>query len=569
MVHFNQSAFATAAVNASMLDQHDQLKFALQAADMYVWERDTTTREVKRFGDPADVLGVDVDTIDDFLAHVHEDERETVRTAISGAINEFKPFEVEFRIIREGKPDIWIRDTGKHLKTAHKTRFVGVCMNVTKEVEARKRAEHLAMHDSLTQLPNRLSFRQQLDAALLNLPDARSLYICLIDIDGFKSINDQFGHAAGDQLLIGIAQLLQETLGQYGVISRLGGDEFAAMMHEMDVEQFHALRQAVIRRLGRPLDIGGQSILVRISMGIASAPANGCDTETLMHRADLALYKAKTGQSHGMCFYQKGLEDAEMRQRQIEKGLRSALVNEEFYLAYQPIIKRDDRCIAGVEALIRWQHPVLGEVSPAEFIPLAERTGLIVNIGNWVLRTACKAALDWPDLTVAVNVSPLQFRDPGFVGFLATTLERTGLDPQRLELEVTEGVLLQDADKALEIFQKIKAMGVRIAMDDFGTGYSSLSYISRFAFDKIKIDGSFIQSLGKSSEAAAVVQAVLNLGNTLDININAEGVETIEQLTFLDTAGCDLVQGYYFSPPVAGGEIQGILDKTAMHNSEQ
>ncbi|MDM9622977.1 MULTISPECIES: EAL domain-containing protein [unclassified Rhizobium] len=417
------------------------------------------------------------------------------------------------------------------------------------------RVTHLAHHDALTGLPNRVLFRERLDLALASAIPSSAVSVICLDLDNFKEVNDSLGHAAGDQLLQQVSERLMKCVNYNDTVARLGGDEFAVIQigtnQPRDAEE---LSQKIIESVRTPFIVDGQNLHIGVSIGIALANTES-DPERLLKSSDIALYRAKQG---GRATYRifEAQMDAELQERRVlEYDLRQAVLKGELELHYQPLIELDTRNIAAVEALVRWRHPVRGLVSPADFIPLAEETGQIVAIGEWVLETACSQALEWERLRVAVNLSPVQFRNRELVETVRQILARTGLDPARLELEITESVLINDATAALEILSGLKSLGVKVAMDDFGTGYSSLGYLNSFPFDKIKIDKSFIGDLSNTEKSAAIVKSVIGLGQSLNMVTTAEGVETIEQAAFLRQQGCHEVQGFYFSKPVAAGEL--------------
>jgi diguanylate cyclase (GGDEF)-like protein/PAS domain S-box-containing protein len=440
--------------------------------------------------------------------------------------------------------------------------YRGTAADITAEVEAQARAEHLALHDSLTGLPNRVLLRERLDMALMN---ARRLgswpaVLCL-DLDHFKEINDTLGHSAGDVLLQQVAERLQGCLRAIDTVARLGGDEFAIV--QVNVNQpaeTHALCRRLIECFEAPFAIENHELYVDVSIGVALAPHDGEDHTRLLKNADIALYRAKENGRRAFCFFEPEMDAKLQARKALEHDLRQALAKGELEMHYQPLVTLDGQSLTGVEALMRWWHPERGLVPPAEFIPVAEETGLIMSLGRWALRTACVQASEWAGLCVSVNLSPVQFKHRDLVGILREILEATGFEPSRLELEITEGVLLQDTEASLATLAGLKKLGVRIAMDDFGTGYSSLGYLHRFPFDKLKIDRSFISDLGDREQAAAIVKTIIALGQSLGMIINAEGVETLEQLTFLTTEGCDQVQGYYFGRPAPAEEIKQLIE---------
>ncbi|WP_183985122.1 putative bifunctional diguanylate cyclase/phosphodiesterase [Sphingomonas jinjuensis] len=428
-------------------------------------------------------------------------------------------------------------------------------------VEREERITHLAFHDILTDLPNRAFFRQSLDQEMARA--ARSgerLALLYLDLDGFKAVNDSLGHPAGDALLRRVGEQLLELSG-HAVVARLGGDEFAIVVQEsVDRSRARRLAHDILDSFARPIDVEGQTIPSGTSIGISLFPDDAATGEALVKNADLALYRAKQDGRGVYRFFEQSLDEAARRRRQIEADLRAAIRTGGLELRFQPIVGTGDAVIRGFEALLRWPHPIEGYIPPTEFIPIAEETGLIVALGEWVLHEACRVAADWPPhIRVAVNVSPLQFRAPGFQAVVLQALARSGIAPTRLEIEITESVFLDGVDAVTDILHKLRAMGVRIALDDFGTGYSSLSYLRSFPFDKLKIDRSFITNIASDESAGAIVKAILDLAGALRMETTAEGVENIEQQSELVSRGCDTLQGYLFSRPIDADAAMALL----------
>jgi len=426
-----------------------------------------------------------------------------------------------------------------------------IVRDITQRKAAAERIAHLASHDPLTGVANRLSMSRALDSALSMASDAAPLALLCLDLDRFKAINDLHGHPVGDAVLVEVAGRIRNCLGDGDFVARLGGDEFSILQFTGD--QPHdamVLAERLIERLSQPLIYENLTLHVGTSVGVALYPTNAISPEDLHKKADLALYRAKTEGRGVVRFFDEAMDQQLSRRHQMEDDLRAALGLDQFYLVYQPLACLETGGIVGFEALLRWKHPVYGEVSPTEFVPLAEDAGLIVPIGEWVLREACREAARWEQrLKIAVNLSPVQIATSGFVEMVEQTLSSTGLDPSRLDLEVTEGLLVKDPAKSLVILRELRALGTRIAMDDFGTGYSSLSYFRTFPFDKVKIDQTFVQDLAESREAMAIVKAIIGLGKGLGLSIIAEGVETMEQMELLLAEGCQKIQGYLVSPP--------------------
>ena len=418
--------------------------------------------------------------------------------------------------------------------------WVATFEDITDWEKAQAQISHMARHDALTDLPNRTLFRERLQQALRSAKRGDCLAVLCLDLDHFKGINDSLGHPIGDELLKEVAVRLAGCVRKSDTVSRLGGDEFAIVQvgNESQASPAVTLASRLVEAIGAPYEIQGHQIVIGLSVGISVTPNDGCDPDQLLKNADMALYRAKADGRGTFRFFEAGMDARAQARRLLEIDLRAALLRSEFAVHYQPIqdIKAD--CIVGFEALVRWNHPLRGMIPPLNFIPLAEETGLIVQIGDWVLRAACRDAAGWSqDVCVAVNLSPAQFKDRNLVSSVISALEVSGLAARRLELEITESVLLQESDVTLATLHRLRALGVRISMDDFGTGYSSLSYLRSFPFDKIKIDRSFVSEVATRDDSMAIVRAVTGLGKSLGISTTAEGVETSEQLALLRLEG--------------------------------
>lgn len=406
--------------------------------------------------------------------------------------------------------------------------------------------------DALTTLSDRLGFERMLELAFDRSDADGPIALVAIDIDHFKNVNDTHGHQAGDRLLVGIVERIRRVVGEGDCLARLGGDEFALILPQVDCA---ATARRLLDAMIPPFDVGSAQLYVTLSLGIAMGPQDGESTATLSQAADLALYRAKHEGRNRFAFFDRTMEQKLHLGQTFEDDLRRAITSDGLAIVYQPLIRTSDRVMHGVEALVRWEHPTLGLISPEDFIPLAESRGLIVPLGDWVLRRACLDAKRWPTLRIAVNVSPVQFRQRGFVGQVGAILDASGIDPDRLDLELTEGVLIQDAEQAETVIMELRALGVRMGLDDFGSGYSSMIYLRRFAFDKVKIDRAFLQSLETSGESAIILEYIVSLGHALGLSVTAEGVEHWDQVEFLTRLGCDEMQGYFFAPPLSASEI--------------
>jgi diguanylate cyclase (GGDEF)-like protein len=440
--------------------------------------------------------------------------------------------------------------------------WVTAHQDITEATRAEARISHLARHDALTNLPNRILFRDRLDEALLRVPRGDSVAVLCLDLDQFKAVNDSLGHPVGDELLKVVADRLRACVRDADTVARLGGDEFAVIeVAAAEPTAATTLADRIIAALSAPYTIADHQVVIGTSVGIAMAPGDGMSTDQLLKHADLALYLAKADGRGIYRFFEPAMDAKMQVRRTLELDLRKALANEEFELFYQPLISLPTQEVVAFEALLRWHHPERGLVSPKDFIPLAEEIGIIAPLGSWVLKKACAEAASWPDgIKVSVNLSANQFKTGTLVLNVVAALASSGLSAKRLELEITESVLLRDTDGTLAILRQLKALGVSISMDDFGTGYSSLSYLRKFPFDKIKIDQSFVHGISGEAESLAIVRAVAGIGRSLGMVTTAEGVETQGQLEALRAEGCTEMQGYLFSRPVPSCQIRQLLD---------
>ncbi|MEO7223092.1 MAG: EAL domain-containing protein [Devosia sp.] len=453
---------------------------------------------------------------------------------------------------------------GREVAISHRPMAGGGWVATHADITERRRAEALitrmARYDALTDLPNRVLFRHEIDTGLSTLETEGILAVLCLDLDRFKNVNDSLCHPIGDQLLRQVAQRLRDTAGTHAIAARLGGDEFAVLQSNSDARAVMDLAQQIVDGLSVPYEVDGHLIDISASIGIAMSPTDGRDPDQLLRNADLALYRAKADGGASYRVFEPEMDARMQARRSLETDLRRALDRGEFRLDYQPLVNVSSDKIVGFEALIRWDHPVRGVIGPNEFIPVAEETGLIVGIGEWVLRQACLDAATWPaDVRIAVNLSPAQFRSPNLVQAVFSALAVSHLAATRLDLEITETVLLNDSDATLAVLHQLRELGVRISMDDFGTGYSSLSYLHKFPFSKIKIDQSFVRALGSGDEALAIIRAVTGIGQSLGMITTAEGVETIEQLETIRREGCTEFQGYFVSRPCSLEHATALL----------
>ncbi|QPF82862.1 EAL domain-containing protein [Bradyrhizobium genosp. L] len=440
--------------------------------------------------------------------------------------------------------------------------WVATFEDITEWQQAQDQISHMARHDALTNLPNRTLFREQLEKALRLAKRSDQIAVLCLDLDHFKEINDTLGHPIGDGLLREVARRLRECATEHDTVARLGGDEFAIVQFcsNSEASTISALASRVVERIAAPYEVGDHQLVIGVSIGIALAPADGMDPDELLQKADLALYRAKADGRGTYRFFETGMDARAQARRMLERDLRLALQRDEFAVYYQPIRDVEGDRIVAFEALARWNHSLRGLIAPNNFIPVAEETGLIVPLGDIVLRKACRDAAGWPEeIAVAVNLSAVQFKNPNLVASVKAALEDSGLTAARLELEITESVLLQNSEGTLAVLHELRALGIRISLDDFGTGYSSLSYLRSFPFDKIKIDRSFVMDLATREESMAIVRAVTGLGKSLGIVTTAEGVETDTQFDLLRQEGCTQAQGYLFSPPRPASEVAKML----------
>jgi diguanylate cyclase (GGDEF)-like protein/PAS domain S-box-containing protein len=469
-----------------------------------------------------------------------------------------------WRHLRADGSEIEVLTYGRRVAFDGRDGYLVAVVDITERRRAEARIAHMAHHDGLTNLPNRELFQERLKQALelAGAGNKRVAVLCL-DLDLFKNVNDSFGHPMGDRLLKMVADRLRSEVRGNNLVARLGGDEFAVILASAaspNEASDYAVR--LIRMLSAAYGIDDMEVVIGASIGIALSPGDGATGEELLRNADMALYRAKEDGGGVHRFFEREMDRQAQKRRDLEFDLRRAFANGEFELHYQPLVDISGDRISGFEALLRWRHPEKGMISPAEFVPVAEDIGLIVPLGEWVLREACTEAVKWPtEVKIAVNLSPVQFRSRNLVQMVISALAQSGLSPRRLELEITESIFLAETDANLAILHQLRELGVSISMDDFGTGYSSLSYLRSFPFDKIKIDRSFVKDLAERSDCVAIVRAISGLGRSLNITTTAEGVETMDQLDWLRAEGCNQVQGFLFSAAKPAAEIEQLLLK--------
>lgn len=463
--------------------------------------------------------------------------------------------------------DICEFESGQVISVVHQPMSDGGWVETHQDITEQRRAEarihHLARHDALTDLPNRTLFAEKMADAESRVRRGEMMAILCFDLDHFKIINDTLGHGVGDAVLREIAARINHTKREHETAARLGGDEFALLAGPLKgPNDAAALAERLVGAISAPMEILGHRVMIGTSIGIAVAPVDGNDGETLMQNADFALYRAKSDGRGTFRFFEKGMDATMQHRRALESGLKFGLARNEFSLAFQPLMNLESNQITCFEALLRWKHAKMGVIPPDEFIPVAEEIGFIVPLGEWVLHQACSIAVTWPEhIRVAVNLSPIQFKSNRLLEVVARVLEDTGLPAARLELEITESVMIGDSDQILETLHALRRMGVHISMDDFGTGYSALSYLRAFPFDKIKIDRSFIEDVGAEDANFEIIKAVIALGKSLGMATTAEGVETQQQLDAVRAHGCSEVQGFFFSRPLTAPDTQALIDR--------
>jgi diguanylate cyclase (GGDEF)-like protein/PAS domain S-box-containing protein len=503
---------------------------------------------------------------------IHPDDREALETEIGQLAGKQKAVSMlEFRLLTgsgkvifaESRISPILDGTGKVLKL----------LLVTRDITERKKWEqqiyHLAYHDTLTDLPNRRLFMNKLAETIRALDKRDKLAIFFIDLDRFKYVNDKMGHDTGDYILLEAAQRIKQALRSTDLIARLGGDEFTVMLPDVDEDMVQSIAIRIQQKLKQPIHVPGEQFNISCSIGISIYPENGKNADDLLKRADTALYTVKEQGRNGYALFRDEMERKSLERMMMEKELRKAVKEEQFYLEYQPKLDLSSEEIAGMEALVRWRHPEIGVIPPNKFIPIAEETGLIIPLGEWVLREACRQNKKWqelgyPPVPVSVNVSVRQLEGGGFLETIEQVLEETRLDPEWLEIEVTETVFA-DLEDAAGMLQTIRDYGVKVSVDDFGTGYNSFSYIKQLPIDTVKIDSSFVRDIDHSEESKAIIEAILLLAKTLKINVVAEGVESKNHFHFLAKEGCDQGQGYLFSKPVPSEVFERYLkDKSTL-----
>ncbi|MDE3839028.1 GGDEF domain-containing protein [Bacillus methanolicus] len=513
---------------------------------------------------PEEIIGQSIFTFTD--PNVIDEIRNRIKNIED---NKFLARRFEFHVFRVDGHTIEVEMSTMPILYEGRRAIQIVGRDITERKQAEKTIHKMAFYDALTGLPNRNKLRQHLNK-LLRKQRNQMLALLFLDLDRFKIINDTKGHSTGDLLLQKVAKRLKSTVPSDGLVSRLGGDEFIILLEDIDKKKVTEVAKRILDEFHEPIKINQQEFFVTPSIGISIYPTDGKDEETLIKYADTAMYLAKERGKNNFQFYNSNLDDLTSRKMELENRLRKALEQNQLMLHYQPRVDLATRKIVGVEALIRWKHHELGWISPSEFIPLAEETGLIVPVGKWVLREACKQMKDWqniglPPIPIAVNISVRQIQDEQFVQFIMNTLDQVGLDPHDLELEITESIM-QNIEKSTFILNQLKALGVKISIDDFGKGYSSLSYLKHLPIDNLKIDKSFVDDIIHHSNQGAIVKTIIDMGHNLNFTVIAEGIEKEEQVKFLIENSCKIGQGFLFSKPLPPEKIPELLEKGDLLN---
>ncbi len=553
----------------------ERLSLALRATSEGLWDWDLTRNYVylsrrwkAQLGFAPDELG---NSPDEWFARIHPDDLERFKTTVGGQLSaDTDQFELEYRIRDRDGQLLWVRCHGVCIRdpSGRAVRMVGSQLDITRRKEMEERLVHDALHDGLTGLPNRVLLRDRLDAAIRRMQrnPERGFAVLFIDLDRFKNVNDSLGHAAGDELLIAIGQRLSDCLRQGDTLARIGGDEFVVLV--IDLDHPGAVPQLIHRiesELQRPIEVRGHELVTSASIGVATSAVAYQNADEVLRDADIAMYRAKAAGRAGHAVFVGQMHVQAVKYLRLETDLRRALTDGECDTHYQPIVRLSDMELAGFESLARWTHPVHGPISPAEFIPIAEETGLVVKLGEWSLRESCTQMERWrhqeggDQLRMAVNLSARQFGQPGLLERVTGILAETGLPPNFLEIEITEGVFIGDIDRAAEALHRLREIGVRLSLDDFGTGYSSLSYLHRLPFHTLKIDRNFVTEMEREPRVRQLVEGIVTLAVALGLEVVAEGIESAGQLAFLRELGCTYGQGYYLTPPVPAERASQIV----------
>jgi diguanylate cyclase (GGDEF)-like protein/PAS domain S-box-containing protein len=561
-------------VTSELRERYERLTDFVAAASDLLWETDAQLKLVSGLNSQSMETqedGVSKQIRDKTVSEILELSSidDSIKAAHIADLAARRPFR-GFTISMSG-PDgklVWLETSGNPMfdKSGKFLGYRGTSKDVTQRKEDEARIAFMAHHDLLTNLPNRALLRERIGEEFVRTTRGGSFAVLCLDLDDFKVVNDTLGHSAGDRLLQAVATRLVSCARAIDMVARQGGDEFTIVQTELErPEDADKFAQRIVTTVSEPYDLDGSQVVIGVSVGVAVAPGDGSQSDQLLKNADIALYRAKSEDRGSFSFFEAGMDARLQARRALEAELRTAIRTGQFELFYQPLFDLHSEEITCLEALLRWHHPVRGIIAPADFIPIAEETGLIVSIGEWVLRQACAEAMRWPGhIRVAVNLSVAQFRGRKLVQAVTGALAESGLPGQRLELEITETVLMQNTEATLGILHQLRALDARISMDDFGTGYSSLSYLRSFPFDKVKIDRSFVHDLSGKENSIAVVRAILGLGHSLGLATTAEGVETKAQLAILQEEGCTEVQGYFFCQPKSVADLPSFFEQNDM-----
>ena len=560
---------------------NDRLKTAIEGSRDGLWEWNLSTGKMYYSQRLKEMLGYKEDELDNsyrtWVTHMHPDDRRKLFEEAKKAIQNRTPFHCKHRIKHKDGRWIWVLNRGKafYNEDGKVIMISGFQTDITKEILALEEVEkqknilhHQAHHDALTGLPNKILFMDRLEQAIKKAKRSfNKIAVLFIDLDNFKKINDSMGHDTGDEVLVQVATRLQNCIRKSDTLARLGGDEFIIIIDEIkDKDLAIHLAQKLVLAMSEPLHVKGQDTYITNSVGVSIFPEDGYDANTLLKNADAAMYKAKDDGKNSYQFYKEEMTEKAFERLLMENSLRQALENEEFVVHYQPQIDTKTEELVGMEALVRWNHPSMGLVPPSKFIPLAEETGLIVQLDRWVMKTAMNQISKWNSQNaenkfVSLNLSMKQLDQKDFLEFVKKSLHETKCLPSFLELEITESQIMKDAKKCIHILEKVKELGILISIDDFGTGYSSLSYLKKFPISKIKIDQSFVRDLPTDEDDVALVKAIISIAKNLNLSTIAEGVETNEQREFMLKHGCDKIQGYFYSKPIPADEMEKLLEK--------
>lgn len=558
---------------AQQLCNHEQqLVQAQRVAGLGYFRLDVNTGQLTLSEEACNIFHIEqqkfAGTLKAYLNLVHARDRDAVKLAINAALYEYKGFNIDHRIMLPDGSEGYVHAQGEVIYDEDRDPNSMLCtvQDITKRKRAEAMMQHQAFYDSLTDLCNRRLFQERLTHAMaMARREEKLLAVCFIDLDTFKQINDNLGHAVGDELLRSMAKRLRGSMRRGDLVARISGDEFAIAIEGLStVDELETIIEKLRRRLAEPYRIRGHKVIATASIGIALYPLDSADREAMLLNADAAMYRAKELGGNAFCYYTHDMNDKTRRRLEMENKLRHALANNEMQVYYQPQINAGSGRIIGLEALLRWNHPELGVLPPAKFIAIAEETGLIYSIGEWVLRTACQQIMSWKhqgfaDLRVAVNMSARQFAQDNVVTKVKSVLTATGFDPRDLTIEINEKVAMQNVLSSCKTINEFKAMGVRLAIDDFGLGHSSMSHLQQLSIDALNIDRSFVMRIAGREQDGAMARAIIALAHSMDFKVTAEGVETQNHVEFLKRHHCDELQGHHFSPPIPAEQVPALL----------